>query len=682
MKEIANFKKLRLMLRTTLFISLLQLAAIVTFAQPDRWQQRVKYTMDINMDVSVNRFTGKQKLEYTNNSPDTLHRVFYHLYFNAFQPNSMMDMRSRELGKIVLGKDREGNDVHDWDDRVRDRILHLKPDEIGYQKILSLNMNGVPQPFEVKETILEVKLTTPILPKSTVALNMDFEAQVPLQVRRSGRDNPSTGVRYSMSQWYPKLCEYDYEGWHPTPYVAREFYGVWGDYDVKISIDKNYIIGGTGYLQNANQIGYGYETAGTKVTRPAGNKLTWHFIAPEVHDFMWAADPEYRHITKNTASGVTINVFYNADEKFLRQRYDTMRPSVRNLYNNNFKNYSDKWHADWQKVADAAVVVLPFIEKNFGPYPYKQYSFIHGGDGGMEYPMGTLLVGPSLGTVIHEWMHSWYQMLLGTNESLYAWMDEGFTSFAETLVSDYYREQTSETPTSSSQGTGPRRQLTADTVKINPHMDAYRSYFRLAASGYEEPLTTHADHFSTNYAYGSAAYSKGEVFLAQLGYITGDQVRDRILKTYYQTWRYKHPDVADFFHIAEKESNMKLDWYRNYWVNTTKVVDYAIDSLWEDAGKTKIRLRRNGEIPMPIDLQVDFKDGSKQLHYIPMYLMFGEKPVEYPAIPRTTHESWKWTHPTYVVEVNRTLSDLSKIEIDPTQRLADLRHQDNVVQTR
>ena len=141
---------------------------------------------------------------------------------------------------------------------------------------------------------------------------MEFEAQVPLQIRRSGRDNPTSKVRYSMSQWYPKLCEYDYEGWHPTPYVGREFYGVWGDYDVSISIDKKYILGGTGYLQNPNQIGYGYESAGVKVSRPAGDKLTWRFVAPNVHDFMWAADPEYVHKSRKVNDTVTLHLLYKS----------------------------------------------------------------------------------------------------------------------------------------------------------------------------------------------------------------------------------------------------------------------------------------------------------------------------------------------------------------------------------
>ena len=655
---------------TVLLVSLL-IPGIHLFAQPDRWQQKVNYTMDVNMNVQTNRLAGKQKLIYTNNSPDTLTRVFYHLYFNAFQPGSMMDARSRELGKIVLGRDRRGNEQRDWDSRVKDRIYNLKPDETGYQRIVSLKMNGTTQPFVIRETILEVKLLKAIPPHASVTFDMEFEAQVPLQIRRSGRDNPSTGVRYSMSQWYPKMCEYDYEGWHPTPYVAREFYGVWGDYDVKITIDKNYLVGGTGYLQNPQQIGFGYETAGSQVTRPAGDKLTWHFLAPNVHDFMWAADPEYKHIVRKTAGGVTINVIYDANERFLRQKFDTMSERTKAQYKNDFKTYSASYDASWTQIADAAVTVLPFIEKTFGPYPYQQYSFIHGGDGGMEYPMATLISSASLGTAFHEWMHSWYQMMMGTNESEYAWMDEGFTTYASTLVTQYYRKKTNQPAAADDDDEVP------SSAGVTPQGGSYTGYFALARSGIEEPLTTHADHFNTNYAYSSAAYSKGAVFMEQLGYITGAPVRDKILLEYYRLWHFKHPNVNDFIQVAEKVSGMKLDWYREYWVNTTKLIEYAVDSIWEEGGKAKIRLKNNGDMPMPIDLQISYKDGSKELHYIPMYLMFGEKPAEPGAAARTVHEAWKWTHPTYIVETNRKLDDLGVIEIDPTQRLADINRDNN-----
>jgi hypothetical protein len=604
------------------FIVVISLATVLTvFAQPDRWQQRVKYTMNIDMNVLTNQFTGKQKLEYWNNSPDTLTRVFYHLYFNAFQPNSMMDTRSRVLGQTLIGN------RPDWDQRVRDRISKLKPEEIGYHKIISFKMNGRPQNFIMHETILEVKLDKPVLPRSKVVLEMEFESQVPLQIRRSGRDNPNTKVRYSMSQWYPKICEYDYEGWHPTPYIAREFYGVWGDFDVSISIDKKYMLGGTGYLQNANQVGFGYEKPGTKVPVPAGDKLTWRFIAPNVHDFMWAADPEYIHKSRVVRDSLTLHLFYKKGRIEDRQ---------------------------WEDILDNAEKALPFIEKNFGAYPYKQFSFIHGGDGGMEYPMATLLAGP--GAWLHEWLHNWYFGMLGTNEGKYAWMDEGFTEFATDRTQAFLEGNTG-----------------------FAHSDNYNGYFSLAKSNREEPLTTHADHFNTNAAYGAAAYSKGCVFLSQLGYIAGEENLSKIMLNYYRLWRFKHPNVNDFIRVAEKTTDMKLDWYQEYWVNSTKSIDYAIDSLWEEGGKTKIRLKKTGYMPMPIDFQLTFKDGSREMHYIPMYLMFGKKPQEDASVPVKTYEAWKWTHTTYVIETNKRLADIATGEIDPSQRMADVERKNNKI---
>ena len=626
---------------------------LITQAQPGRWQQKVKYDMNINMDVNTNKFTGKQKLEYTNNSPDKLNRLFYHLYFNAFQPNSSMDVRSRELGKAII------NGSPDWDTRVKDRILKLKEDEIGYQEIISIKMNGIPQPFKYHETILEVKLTKPILPNSKVILDMEFEAQVPMQVRRSGRDNPATGVRYSMSQWYPKLCEYDNDGWHPNQYVAREFYGVWGDFDVTINIEKNYKLGATGLLVNASEIGWGYDKAGTALKPTTKDKRSWHFVGNNIHDFVWAADPEYKHISRSINNGPVIHVIYND------------KPG-------DVKNDSA-----WIKVADAAVKVLPFIEKKFGKYPYPQYSFIHGGDGGMEYPMATLISSPSLGTAIHEWMHSWYQMILGTDESLYAWMDEGFTSFAENLVTQFntgrpdisiYEDALKKRPDNEN------LRYLVENVLPQAHSGAYNSYFSLVQSGLEEPLTTHADYFNTNAAYGSAAYSKGEVFMEQLGYIIGADARDKILLEYYRQWRFKHPNVNDFMKVAEDVSGIQLDWYQMYFVNSTKTIDYGIDSLWEENGLSKIRLKRTGYMPMPIDLRLTFKDGTTQMHYIPLNLMYGEKLAEHTNETRIVYEPWRWTHPTYVIEFKNKLIDLKRVEVDPSKRMADVNRKNNVIE--
>jgi len=611
------------MTRKNTLLFLLSLGTVLSLsAQSNYWQQRVHYVMDIDMNVQTNRFSGKQKLEYWNNSPDTLKQVFYHLYWNAFQPGSMMDVRSQRQGKILV------NNRPDWDTRVRDRIANLKPDEIGYQKILSLKMNGVPQQYEVHETILKVNLSKPILPKQKVVFDMEFKAQVPLQIRRSGRDNPTTKVRYSMSQWYPRICAYDREGWHPTPYVGREFYGPFGTFDVNITIDKNYILGGTGYLTNAQQIGYGYEASGTKVVRPAGDKLTWKFTASNVHDFMWAADPEFVHKTRVLKEGITLRLLYKP---------------------------AGKDPKEWEAILDKAEKAYPYIAKHFGAYPYKQYSFITGGDGGMEYPMATLLASP--GAWLHEWIHSWYQGVLATNESLYAWMDEGFTSYADDRVEAWLNGDTS--------------------ARRVP--DYYRSYYFIVRSGLEEPLTTHADHFNTNAAYSVASYSKGAVFLEQLGYIVGASVRDQILLDYYNKWKFKHPDVNDFIHVAEQRSGLKLDWYKQKWVQTTQTIDYGIDSVWEENNKVQIRLRNHGFIPMPIDLVITSKQGSKELHYIPMNLMFGAKPVEDASIPRKLYPAWRWTDATYTVSTDLKLSDIARIEIDPSQRMADIERKNNVL---
>ena len=605
-----------------------------TQAQSDRWQQRVKYVMDIDMDVATHRFSGKQKLQYTNNSPDTLFKVFYHLYWNAFQPNSMMDVRSRELGKTVLFKDKNGNERRDWDGRVTDRISKLQPDQIGYQKILSLKKDGVNQEYNVIGTILEVPLAKPILPHTTATFDMEFEAQVPVQIRRSGRNN-SEGVDYSMAQWYPKMCEYDYEGWHPTPYIAREFYGVWGDFDVKIAIDKKFVVAATGYLQNPNQIGYGYEMAGTKVLRPAGNKLTWHFVAPNVHDFVWAADPDYKHITQQV-DGFVAHFFYIENE-----------------------TTKDTWPQLAKMIPDA----YKYIKAHYGPYPYKSYSFIQGGDGGMEYPMATLIMGNGkieglYGLAAHEWMHTWYQGMLGTNESLYPWMDEGFTTFAENNVVYH----------------------TLDSLRSpSPQTGSYNGYFSLVKSGYEEPLSTHSDHYNSNYGYSLSAYSKGAVFLEQLGYIIGAPARDRGLLRYYWEWRFKHPNVNDFIRVMEKESGLQLDWYKQYFVYTTKHIDYGIDSAFENSGKTIVRLHRIDNMPMPVDLLITGKDGKKVMHYVPMSLMFGSKPNEDNSIPRVVHDYWPWTNRTYDVEVNMPLSEIAEIEIDPSERMADMDRSNNVM---
>ena len=616
-------------------------------AQPGRWQQHIEYDMKVNLDVNTNKFTGVQDMVYTNNSPDTLNELFFHLYLNAFQPNSTMDERSRDLGS------REVNKRRDWDERVRDRIQNLKEDEIGYQKITGLEVNGINESVEYFGTIAKVNLTKPILPGAKTKMQLIYDAQVPVQIRRTGRDNATTLVRYTMTQWYPKLCEYDAEGWHPTLYVAREFYGVWGNYKVSITLDKEYKLGGTGVLKNASEIGWGYDKPGTGLKDISTPTRTWIFDAKNVHDFAWAADPGYKHLVEKQGK-TDIHIIYKPKD-----------PVADSLA--------------WLNIGMASVKALPFINQKFGDYPYPQYSFIHGGDGGMEYPMCTMMVSPSVGTAIHEWMHSWYQGIFGINESQYAWMDEGFTSYGEDLVTAYLN------------GASPRKDLELALEK-NPentrlqqfltmvpeyHTSAYINYFNLQRSGLEEPLTTHADYFATNYAYSIASYSKGEVFLSQLGYIIGEEALQKTLLDFYKTWIYKHPNAADFLKVAEKNSDMQLMWYRDFFVNTTKAIDYSIDSVWQDASNTNIVLRRAGEMPMPIDLSISYNDGSTEVLHIPLNLSFGSKQQDIVAGKFVKKASWDWAAPTYTIKLQRSIGSIKNIEIDASKRMADVDRSNN-----
>lgn len=598
---------------------ILTFAITAVKAQDYRWQQRVEYVMDVRLDVRTHKVSGSQKLTYYNNSRDTLRKVYYHLYFNAFQPGSMMDVRSRNIA--------------DPDRRVGDRISKLKDDEIGYQHVQSLKQDGKDVGFRVEGTILEVTLAKPLLPNTKTVFDMKFESQVPVQIRRSGRNNRE-GIAYSMTQWYPKLAEYDHQGWHAYQYVAREFHGVWGDFDVKITLDPTYVIGGTGKLINADKIGYGYEKTGAPVTRPAGD-LTWNFVAKNVIDFAFAADPEYAHDKMQVPNGPELHFFYQP---------------------------GDKTTPNWKKMEEFAVKHFEFMNKTFGKYPYDTYSIIQGGDGGMEYPMCTLILGEGnleglVGVMAHEAAHSWYQGVLASNESLYPWLDEGFTDFAsQESEAIFYNQQ-----------------------DPNVHGSSYNAYFGLVKSGLQEPISQHGDHYNTNRAYSTASYSMGTVFLHQLKYIIGTDNFYKGMRQYYNTWKMRHPEPNDFIRVMEKVSGLQLKWYMSYWVNTTKRIDYGIKTVVEQDGNTFATLERLGEFPMPIDLVVTYKDGTQELYYVPLNETLGNKPIENTALQRRDLEYWPWVNPTYTVKIGRAAKDIAFIEIDPTQRMADIERKNNKV---
>lgn len=605
----------------------LALSVAATAQNTAYWQQEANYTMDVTMDVNTFQYQGTQQISYTNNAPEALNQVFYHLYFNAFQPGSEMDAR---LSNIA---DPDGRMMED----KKSRISPLSPDEIGFLDVKNLLQNGKPVNFTIDGTVLQAILAEPIAPGETVVFSLEFNGQVPLQIRRSGR-NSSEGVALSMSQWYPKMAEYDFEGWHADPYIAREFHGVWGDYDVTITLDKNYTIGGTGYLQNPQEIGHGYEAPGTKVKKQKGNTLSWHFKAPMVHDFMWAADPEYTHDVLEMENG----------------------PSLHFLYKN-----KPELVENWKALQPITAKAMAFFSKNVGPYPYEQYSVIQGGDGGMEYAMSTLITGERklnslIGVMAHEMAHSWFQHILATNEAKHSWMDEGFTSF----ISSLFMQEISENPAE------------------NPFAGSYRGYQYLIKSGKEQPQTTHSDRYEFNSAYSIAAYSKGSIFLSQLGYIIGQDKLMETLKKYYTDFKFKHPTPNDIKRTAEKVSGLQLDWYLMDWTQTTNTIDYAIQEVVAaDLENTTVVLERKGLMPMPLDILVVYQDGSQETFYVPLRMMRGGKENPYPSIERTVLPNWAWAYPSYEFTISKPYQSIKAIQIDPSGLMADADLDNNSLQS-
>ena len=579
------------------------------------WQQAVDYTMEVALDTETAIYNGTQKLVYTNNSPETINKVFYHLYFNAFKPGSEMAVRLKNSA--------------DKNRRFKISVDSLTQDEQGYLKVSGLTQDGVKLSPIDSETILEVPLNKPILPGESTTFELSFEGHVPDVIRRAGK-NSSEGVAFSMAQWYPKMAEYDREGWNADPYTGREFHGVWGDFDVKIKLNKKFVVAASGYLQNADDIGMGYSDR--KKPKATKGNVTWHFIAPQVHDFTWAADPEYIHDTYPGPNDVTLHFFYKNKPEIIE---------------------------NWKKLQPDTAKLMRFFNEKVGTYPYKQYSVVQGGDGGMEYAMLTLITGGRkygslFGVTAHELAHSWFQHILATNETKHEWMDEGFTTFISTLAKDEILEENKEFPLEGS----------------------YRGYFNLANSGVEMPQSTNANRYSHNYAYESTAYSKGAVFLGQLGYIVGKEKLYEILQTYYDEWKFKHPLPNDLRRIAERVSGLQLQWFLTDWTQTTNTIDYAVSEVEEQDNKTTVLLKRKGLMPMPLEILIQLENGDTQLRYIPISLMRGEKENPY-ELEWTVEKDWNWANPEYSFVIDKPKEEVQVIVIDPSNLMADVDKNNN-----
>ena len=602
--------------------------SIFSFSQQNAYyQQSAKYKMDIDIDAQNFTYQGNQTLTYINNSPDELKVVYFHLYWNAFKPNSMMDQRVQSQGK-------------NGDSRLQtngvSRLASIPKEEEGAQNIHWIKQNGKDLKFEIQETIMKVELNTPIKPNSSTTLTMEWDAVIPQQIRRSGRNNRE-GIDMSMTQWYPKIAEYDYDGWATFDYIGREFHAPFADFEVNIKIDKDYIIGAGGTLENPLEV-KGYDQ-NANIKSDSKNKATWKWTAKNILDFAFAADRDYTVESFTILDGPKIYYVYQKSEK--TQLWEESKPYVTKFFQ--------------------------LMNATLGRYAYPSYAFIQGGDGGMEYGMCTLMLGEGrtleglVGLMVHEGGHSWNQQMLAYNESVRPWMDEGFTSYYDDLI---------------------MHQLFPPKEPVaNPFVNSIKSYVNFTKTGKEEPAVWLADHHDGGNAYSIASYVKGEVFLVQLGYIVGEQNLSLIMKEFFNQWKMKHPTERDFLHIAQKTSGMDLKWFQHYWINTTKTIDYAIKNVKYEANSTTITLENKGSIPMPIDFSILTKDKKVVNYQIPMSMTHVWKTKDIYG-DFNTLDYWKWTQKEYTFTIPYNKSQISALGIDFSQRLADVNPEDNFVEVK
>ncbi len=594
------------------------------------WQQRVHYTMEISLDPTTHSYAGVQRLVYNNNSPDTLHEVYYHLFFEAFKPQSMMDIRDRNLPGSRLG------------------INQLPPEFQGEVAVEMLTQEGTPIAWNVEETILRAPLHHAIPPGGSTVLEMRWKTRIPILTRRAGWMSRE-GVEYSMAQWYPKLAAYDRNGWHTDEYVGREFYGVFGTYDVAITLPARYVVGATGTVINPSEVGCGYELGAVDTTiyppgTPGTGLKTWRFHAENVHDFAWVADPEYVHQITSW-NGVAIHVLVKRSHLTL-----------------------------WRNVPFWTAALLDYFSSRFGRYDWPQFTVAMAGDGGMEYPQLIMITGnrtqASLaGVIAHELGHQWYYGMLGSNETQEAWLDEGFAQF---LTNEANRHVFNILGRANPYSGLDRIVYPWDSTRWKE----VEGFYELAIAGYDEALDTYHDHFREG-ATSGLVYSKGEAVLDMLQYMFGRDLFDDAMRRYLEQWKFRHPSTRDFEHVMERTTGMRLDWFFNQWINSTKRLDYALDGIRSeptDGGyRTTLELSNREEAIMPLDITLTYDDGTMATAWVPTEPW--EKPGADFQLPR-----WTWVRPTYSASF-LTPKRVVRARIDSSMQLPDIDRTNNTAAT-
>ena len=627
------------------------------------WQQDVHYTINAILNEEDELINGQEILVYTNNSPNTLTEAYFHLYQNAVQPGSLTDeLYKQNKAKVTFGKyeaQKLGTVIHSIQINPEDNPIRDEPRE-------SQNIA-----FEIQNTLLKIKLPTPLKPGDSIAFHIDFTTYFDRgSIRRRMKVYDHHGYKhFNGVHWYPRICVYDRKfTWETDQHVEKEFYGDYGFFNISLTLPNHYVVEATGTLVNKDDVlpaalrkqldiaNFKDKPIGSQpsvITEPNGSFKTWNFQAVNVHDFAWTADPTYR-IGETTWNGVQC---------------------VAIAQENNA--------AGWQQTAQFTAKVIATYSRDFGMYNYPKIVCADAADG-MEYPMITLDGGyyPShQGLIAHEVGHNWFFGMVGSNETYRAALDEGFTQFLTAWC---------------------MRKLTKES---QPELKrAFAGYMEDAIDGTDEVLETHSNDFHSATGHGGGykhVYYKTASMLYNLQYYLGDSVFLQAMKNYVEQWKFCHPYIEDFRNSIIQSAQTDLNTFFDQWFQTNKSADYSIKRITplKTSNYYRVTLQRNGKMVMPVDL--DFLISPKTIptttnanasnaknrknrnvspsdvfYSITIPVTQYQKPGRYNLKPWI---GWDKLRPTYTFDIEMPVDGkVKQVWLDRSGRLADINRVNNV----
>lgn len=629
----------RITLIVALFVAFLKINAQANYEK--YWQQKANYDITASLNTETDILSGHEKLVYTNNSPHTLEKLYFHLYQNAFTPGSYLSEKTKNSDRPI-------------------NFGHYEKQGKAME-VSSVKVNGKSVSREIDNTIMEITLNNKLKPGDSLIVEMDFKTYFDIEANwRRMRVFKAYGAKnYNGGHWYPRISVFDRKfGWTADQHLVHEFYGNFGKYNVKLKLPAHYIVDATGILQNEKQVlpdslkkklnlnnfkDKPLYSKPSQVISPTEEMKTWHFKARNVHDFAFIASPLFR--------------FEDVEWNGITCRSMVMEPHA----------------ARWQDAAELTSEIIRIFSEDFGMYAYPKI-IIADVRSGMEYPMLTMNSGqsPDYSYIFaHEIGHNWFFGAVGSNETYRAALDEGFTQFLTYWALDKLRKERpveSDPPDKFPLKFRNRRNLKYRTI--------YKNYYKDAFYSDGTRLNQHSDKFPADNPYGTVyrqTYYKTSTMLYNLQYVLGDSLFKSCMRHYYKTWKFRQPYLEDMRNAFINHSCVDLNWFFDQWLNSKKTADYAVKDIDKTSSDSfRITLQRKGRMEMPLDVKVTFRDGSSKIYHIPNRRFIKETD----AIVLDKWYGWDHLNPEYRFTIE-SQSPVTEVIIDPKKEIPDMNRLNN-----